>query len=36
MAYNAADEEEQDKNIYKDLTKAQNACQKLLDKIIED
>ena len=36
MAYNAADEAEQDKNIYKDLTKAQNACQKLLDKIIED
>lgn len=36
MAYNATDEAEQDKNIYKDLTKAQNACQKLLDKIIEN
>ena len=34
--YNATDESKQDKNIYKDLIKAQNACIKLLDKIIED
>ncbi|WP_372645647.1 hypothetical protein [Ancylomarina sp.] len=35
-AYKATDESKQDKNIYKDITKAQNACIKLLDKIIED
>ncbi len=35
-AYNASDESEQDKNIYKDITKAQTACLKLVDKIIEE
>jgi len=35
-AYNATDESLQDKNIYKDIIKAQNACIKLMDKIIED
>ena len=35
-AYNATDESKQDKNIYKDIIKAQNACVKLLDKIIEE
>ncbi|WP_372753293.1 hypothetical protein [Labilibaculum sp.] len=35
-AYNASDESNQDKNIYKDIIKAQNACEKLLDKIIEE
>ncbi|MFT5749403.1 MAG: tetratricopeptide (TPR) repeat protein [Ancylomarina sp.] len=35
-AYNTSDESKQDKNIYKDIIKAQNACIKLLDKIIEE
>lgn len=35
-AYEAADKTEQDKNIYKDIIKAQKACVKLMDKIIED
>lgn len=35
-AFNAADELNQDKNIYKDIIKAQNACIKLMDKIIDD
>jgi len=35
-AYNASDESEQDKNIYKDIIKAQNACKKLLDKSIDE
>jgi tetratricopeptide (TPR) repeat protein len=35
-AYNATDELNQDKNVYKDIIKAQNACVKLLDKIIEE
>ena len=34
--FNASDESMQDKNIYKDIIKAQNACVKLLDKIIEE
>lgn len=36
MAYNATDEAEQDKNIYKDITKAQNACQKFMDKVTDE
>lgn len=35
-AYNNADKSEQDVNIYKDIIKAQKACIKLMDKIIED
>jgi len=35
-AYNASDESEQDKNIYKDIIKAQNACKKLLEKSIDE
>jgi tetratricopeptide (TPR) repeat protein len=35
-AYNTSDESKQDKNIYKDIIKAQNACVKLLDKIIDE
>ena len=34
--YEGTDESKQDKNIYKDIIKAQNACIKLLDKNIED
>jgi len=36
MIYNATDEAKQDKNIYKDITKAQNACQKFLDKVTDE
>jgi len=36
MLYNATDEANQDKNIYKDITKAQNACQKFLDKVTDE
>jgi len=35
-AYNTSDESKQDKNIYKDIIKAQNACLKFLDKFIEE
>ena len=35
-AYNASDESEQDKNIYKDILKAQKACKKLMDKVTDD
>jgi tetratricopeptide (TPR) repeat protein len=35
-AYNTSDGSKQDKNIYKDIIKAQNACVRLLDKIIEE
>jgi tetratricopeptide (TPR) repeat protein len=35
-AFNTSDESEQDKNIYKDIIKAQKANIKLMDKIIED
>ena len=35
-AYNNSDESKQDKNIYKDISKAQTACVKFLDKIIEE
>lgn len=35
-AYLDADESKQDKNIYKDIVKAQRACAKFLDKVIED
>jgi hypothetical protein len=35
-AYNETDRSEQDVNIYKDIIKAQKACIKLMDKIIED
>ncbi|PKQ63978.1 hypothetical protein BZG02_08170 [Labilibaculum filiforme] len=35
-AYTASEASNQDKNIYKDIIKAQNACIKLLDKNIED
>lgn len=35
-AFNASDESEQDKNIYKDIIKAQKANIKLMDKIIDD
>ena len=35
-AYNTSDESKQDKNIYKDIIKAQNACIKLMDKIIDE
>jgi len=36
MLYNATDEAEQDKNIFKDIIKAQNACQKFLDKVTDE
>ena len=35
-AFNTSDKSEQDINIYKDIIKAQKACIKLMDKIIED
>jgi tetratricopeptide (TPR) repeat protein len=35
-AYNASDESKQNKNIYKDIIKAQNACTKMLDKFSEE
>jgi tetratricopeptide (TPR) repeat protein len=35
-AFNTSDKSEQDMNIYKDIIKAQKACIKLMDKIIED
>jgi len=35
-AFNTTDKSEQNMNIYKDIIKAQNACIKLMDKIIED
>jgi tetratricopeptide (TPR) repeat protein len=35
-AYNASDASEQNKNIYKDIVKAQNACKKLMDKVTDD
>ncbi len=35
-SYNASDKSIQDSNIYKDIIKAQKACVKLMDKIIED
>lgn len=34
-AFNIADESKQDKNIYKDIIKAQKACVKLLEKFTE-
>lgn len=34
-AYDDADESDQDKNIYKDISKAQKACVKLLEKFTE-
>lgn len=35
-AFNATDKLDQDMNVYKDIIKAQKACVKLMDKIIED
>ena len=35
-AFNTSDKSKQDINIYKDIIKAQKACIKLMDKIIED
>lgn len=35
-AFNTSDKSIQDLNIYKDIIKAQKACVKLMDKIIED
>jgi len=35
-AFNATDKVDQDMNVYKDIIKAQKACVKLMDKIIED
>jgi tetratricopeptide (TPR) repeat protein len=35
-AFNTLDKSKQDINIYKDIIKAQNACIKLMDKVIED
>jgi len=35
-AFNASDKSEQDLNVYKDIIKAQKACIKLMDKIIEE
>ncbi len=35
-AYNNTEESEQNKNIYKDIIKAQNACEKLMDKVTEE
>ncbi len=35
-AFDSSDKSNQDMNIYKDLIKAQKACIKLMDKIIED
>ena len=34
--YNATDKSNQDSNIYKDIIKGQNACVKLMNKIIDD
>lgn len=34
--FEATDKSEQDMNVYKDIIKAQKACIKLMDKIIED
>lgn len=35
-AYNASDESERNKNIYKDIIKGQKACAKLMDKVTEE